>query len=368
MVGWACTVADLVVSRQPDPTFWSKRRVLLTGHTGFKGSWTALWLNRMGADVVGLALPPEQGRSLYTQARVEDLVLSDLVDLRNREALSGLLGQHSFDVVLHMAAQPLVRTAIADPVGTFATNVIGTANLLDALRWQTALGAVLAVTTDKVYANDDSGRAFIESDRLGGKDPYAASKAGAELVCASFAQSYFERAGVPVATARGGNVIGGGDYSRDRLVADLIRSVEGGEQPRLRHPDSTRPWQHVLDCVAGYLVYLERLCANPETPRALNFGPRTGSEPVSVAALADAVLRAAGSARGWTHEPDPTSIEAQALAIDTSLASASLDFESRLVPQEAVDWTVEWHRAVWSGEDAREAALAQIVRYEGLSC
>ena len=213
-------LAPLGMSR-PDPAFWAGKRVLLTGHTGFKGSWAGLWLARLGAEVTGLALAPDQTPALATMLGEEHLAASHLVDLRDRRAVTDTVAGQPFDLVLHMAAQPIVRAAIEDPVGSLATNIMGTAHLLEALRDEDALKAVLVITSDKVYANNDAGRAFQEGDALGGKDPYSASKACAEIVTASFAKSYFDKTGVPVATARGGNVIGGGDFSRDRLVAGV---------------------------------------------------------------------------------------------------------------------------------------------------
>lgn len=349
--------------RLPDPAFWRGKRVLLTGHTGFKGGWAAIWLARMGAQVTGLALTPDQQPSLFDLAGVEALTASNIVDLRDLDATRHAVSGTAFDLVLHMAAQPIVRTSIEDPVGAFAANVMGTAHLLQALRPQPQLAAVLVVTSDKVYANDDAGRAFIEADALGGKDPYSASKAATEIVAASFARSFFERAGIAVATARGGNVIGGGDFSRDRLVADVVRAAAAGEAVVLRHPEATRPWQHVLDCLAGYFVFLERLAADPGAPRALNFGPPAGAAQVTVGELATLAVEAMG-ARAWVHEPDPRSLEARALAVDTSLARAALGFESRLDGSAAVRLTMDWYRRQADGEAARALCEQQIALYE----
>ena len=346
--------------------FWRGKRVLLTGHTGFKGAWAAIWLSRMGAEVTGLALPPDQHPSLFKLAGVERRVASRLVDLRNPDGVRAELAGSAFDLVLHMAAQPIVRAAIEDPVGTFETNVMGTAHLLQALRDQAALQAVLVVTTDKVYANAETGRAFAEDDALGGKDPYSASKAAAELVTASFARSYFDRTETPVATARGGNVIGGGDFSRDRLVADIVRAAQAGETVVLRHPEATRPWQHVLDCVAGYLTFLQALAERPDAPRALNFGPRPGGPEVSVGELATLGVEALG-AQPWRHEPDPGSLEARALAIDAGLAAKVLGFESRLDAPQAVALTMDWYRRQAAGEAALDLCLEQIEGYEARS-
>ena len=346
-----------------NPDFWRGKRVLLTGHTGFKGAWASIWLSRMGAQVTGLALPPDQRPSLFELAGVERLVTSRLVDLRNPGGVRAEVSAGVFDLVLHMAAQPIVRAAVEDPIGTFETNVMGTAHLLQALRDQAALKAVLVVTTDKVYANAETGRAFAEGDPLGGKDPYSASKAAAELVAASFARSYFDRSAIPVATARGGNVIGGGDFSRDRLVADIVRAARAGETVVLRHPDATRPWQHVLDCVAGYLTYLQALAERPDAPRALNFGPRPGGPQVTVGQLANLGVEALG-AQPWRHDPDPQSLEAGALAIDASLAAETLGFASRLEAPQAVALTMDWYRRQAAGEAALDLCLAEIEGYE----
>lgn len=345
------------------PEFWRGKRVLLTGHTGFKGAWAAIWLTRMGAEVTGLALPPDQQPSLFELAGVARRLTSRLVDLRDAAGVRDVVAGQPFDLVLHMAAQPIVRAAIEDPVATYATNVMGTAHLLQALRDQPALKAVLVVTTDKVYANAETGRAFAEDDALGGKDPYSASKAAAELVTASFARSYFDRAGVPVATARGGNVIGGGDFSRDRLVADIVRAARAGETVVLRHPEATRPWQHVLDCVAGYFTYLQALAERPDAPRALNFGPRPGGPEVSVGDLASLGVDAL-SAKPWRHDPDPNSLEAKALAIDATRARESLGFQSVLDAPEAVALTMDWYRRQAAGEAALDLCLEEIEGYE----
>ena len=350
-----------------DPGFWSGKRVLLTGHTGFKGSWAAMWLSGMGAQVTGLALPPDQRPSLFELSGVGGgIIESLLVDLRDAAAVEAALAGRAFDLVLHMAAQPIVRTSIEDPVGTFGTNIMGTAHLLQALRAQAALQAALVVTSDKVYANAETGRAFAESDALGGKDPYSASKAACEIVTQSFARSFFDAAGVPVATARGGNVIGGGDFSRDRLVADIVRAARGQETVVLRHPEATRPWQHVLDCVAGYLVHLQALATDPAAPRALNFGPRAGGAEVTVGELATLGVQALG-ARPWRHEADPNSIEARSLAIDASLAKRALGFESQLDAPKAVGLTMDWYRRQANGEAALDLCREQIAAYEGAS-
>ena len=239
---------------EPDGGFWQGRRVFLTGHTGFKGAWAALWLADLGAEVHGFALPPHTEPSLWEQVGTGLLAGETLADLADRDALTEAVRRARPQIVLHMAAQALVTRSYADPVGTFATNVLGTAHLLDALRAADGLEAVVVVTTDKVYANDGSGRVFVEDDPLGGGDPYSASKSAAELLTRSFAASFFDPAGVPVATARAGNVLGGGDWSADRLAPNIWRAARSGVPLLLRSPQATRPWQHVLEPLAGYLA------------------------------------------------------------------------------------------------------------------
>lgn len=357
-------MATVGLSR-PDPNFWAGKRVLLTGQTGFKGAWTSIWLNRMSAQVSGLALAPDPGLNLFDLAGVEKMIDHHVIDLRDREAVQSVLSGNEFDVVIHMAAQALVRASIADPVGTFSTNVMGTAHLLDALRNHPGLQAVVVVTSDKVYANSDAGRPFSEGDPLGGKDPYSASKAATEIVAASYARTFFDGADVPLATARGGNVIGGGDYSRDRIMADIVRADLAGEVTILRHPEATRPWQHVLDCIAGYLVFAEHLATRPGTPRAMNFGPRPDAPSMTVGEMATQAINGLG-ARPWQHQPDATSIEARTLGVDTELAGRALSFQSRLDTKTAVEWTVDWYRRHADGASALALCEQQITRYEEL--
>ncbi len=350
---------------RPNPAFWTGKRVLLTGQTGFKGAWAATWLSRMGAHVTGLALAPEDSPNLFELAGISQRIDHKVVDLRDRSAVRSLMAGQGVDIVIHMAAQALVRASIADPVGTFATNIMGTAHLVDALRDQPGLQAILVITSDKVYANSDTGQAFVEGDPLGGKDPYSASKAAAEILVFSFARSFFDRADVPLATARGGNVIGGGDFSRDRIMADIVRAALASEETILRHPEATRPWQHVLDCVAGYLVFAERLAIDKTTPRAINFGPRPGAPAMTVGELATRAIEGL-RAKPWRHEPDTVSIEARMLGVETGLAERALGFQSRLDAAAAVDWTVDWHRRQADGAAALALCEEQISRYEML--
>jgi CDP-glucose 4,6-dehydratase len=350
----------------PRPDFWSGKRVLLTGHTGFKGCWTALWLASMNARVTGFALEPESEPALFHCASVHRDVTSTIGDVRDPGAVQAVVDAADPQIVIHMAAQALVRRSLANPVDTFATNVQGTVHLLHALRNRAALQAVLVVTSDKVYANDGRGGPFKEGDPIGGKDPYSASKAAVELAARSFSASYFDVTGVPLATARAGNIIGGGDFSEDRLVPDLVRADRDRKPLVLRHPEATRPWQHVLDCVCGYLLFVEALAARAPVPCSLNFGPDP-VVPVTVAKLAEAMLTALGTAADWTHEPVAHSIEMPALALDSTLARRSLGWHDRLAGDAAVAWTAAWYRAFTQGEDVRALTLSQLAAYRELA-
>jgi len=350
----------------PDPAFWAGKRVLLTGHTGFKGGWAALWLREMGAAVTGFARAPDTDPSLFHLAQVEQGITSLLGELCDPEAVTSAVELARPEIVIHMAAQPLVRRAIAAPADTFASNVLGTATLLEALRGREGLAAVLVVTSDKVYANDEAGRPFREDDRLGGRDPYSASKAATELAVRAFAASYFDVAGVSLATARGGNIIGGGDFAADRLVPDVVRAVFSGARLVLRHPEATRPWQHVLDCLTGYFLFAEALVLRKAVPSALNFGPIPATS-LTVGALAESVFGAFGASPTWDHVPEPDSIEMKTLALDSSAARVALGWNDRLAGDAGVAWTTEWYGALAKGADMRAVSLAQIAAYRDRS-
>lgn len=350
----------------PNPSFWRGRSVLLTGHTGFKGAWALLWLHLMGARVTGFALSPETDPSMYRQINGDALCRSHVADLRDLPALERTVAESSPEIVLHMAAQPIVRRSIADPLETLAVNIQGTANLLDAVRRFAKPQAILVVTSDKVYANDEKGLPFAETDRLGGKDPYSASKAAAELVAQSFARSYFDGLGVPLATARCGNIVGGGDYSEDRIIPDVVRACASRSPLVLRHPEATRPWLHVLDGVAGYLIYAENLVNGSDTaPRVLNFGPGEGPD-LPVSEVASLMARSLGVETAWRHEPVPGSIEMKALAVDSARARKALGWRDRIAGRDRIVWSADWYRAAFNGADMRSVSLTQIEAYKGL--
>jgi CDP-glucose 4,6-dehydratase len=360
----AALPAPLTGGRLPDPAVWAGRRVLLTGHSGFKGGWALAWLSRLGAEVTGLSLPPETTPNLFDAAGLGARAhASHWVDLRDAAATRAAVEAAAPEIVLHMAAQPLVRRSYRDPVETFATNIMGTVHLLEALRLSpTPPRLVLVVTSDKVYANDETGRAFTEADRLGGHDPYAASKAATEIVVASYRDAFFAPLGARLATVRGGNVIGGGDFSDDRIVPDIVRAAQAGTALALRSPTAVRPWQHVLDCLSGYFAYAETLLADPSAPLALNIGP-DASRPITVAEVAATLQSALGVATPWRHDAADAMREMTHLAIDASRARAALGWADRLPGTAALAWTAAWYAAFARGADAAALVEAELDRY-----
>jgi CDP-glucose 4,6-dehydratase len=347
----------------PSRSFWSGKRVLLTGQTGFKGAWCALWLAELGAKVTAFALPPDQGPSLYREAGVDRACDSHFADLRDARAFRGIIERCQPQVVLHMAAQALVRRSIREPETTWQTNVMGTLNLLNGLRDLPGLEAILVVTSDKVYANDGRGRSFREGDPLGGKDPYSASKAACDILVHSMAQSYFPTA--PVATVRGGNVIGGGDFSEDRLAPDCVRAIVSGAPLVLRQPKSTRPWQHVLDCLCGYLLYAEALVQKPDTPRAMNIGPESAHD-LPVRTFAEQLLAEMGRPDLLSVQEEARTVEAAKLALDPSLARRTLGWRDRLVGSAAIRATARWYQAWHAGADMAGLTRQEITAYQGV--
>jgi CDP-glucose 4,6-dehydratase len=344
-------------------TFWRGRRVFLTGHSGFKGAWFAAWLKRLGADVHGLSLKPATEPSLHHLLGHAD---DGFGDVRDAALVASRLQAAAPDVVFHFAAQPLVRAGYRDPVLTYATNVMGTAHVLDAVRAAPSVRAIVVITTDKVYENHGHGRPFAEDDRLGGHDPYSNSKAAAELVAQCYRDSFFTADDAPrLATARAGNVIGGGDWSEDRLVPDVVRSLVAGRKVALRYPDAVRPWQHVLEPLHGYMALAEKLLVDPaNAPLAVNFGP----EPegfATVAGIVDAMSQALGGA-GWEQAPGPHPAEAAVLTLAIDRAREALGWRPRLPMQQTVRWTADWYGAWRAGADMRAVTLRQIEAYEAL--
>ena len=343
--------------------FWRGRRVFLTGHTGFKGGWLTALLHRLGAEVTGYALAPEPGLNLFEMARIGELArTSHVADIRDGASLTGALWAARPSIVLHLAAQALVGRARAEPADTFDTNVMGTVRLLDAVRATPGVEAVVVVTSDKVYDNVEWPWAYRETDRLGGKEPYGASKAACEIVLQAWRHSYFsgDRA-VPIASARAGNVIGGGDWAADRLVPDAMRAFSEGQDLIVRNPAAVRPWQHVLEPLAGYLRLAEALTTRLEVPAdgGFNFGP-AGDDARPVAQVAGALAARWGDGASWRQDPGVQPYEARLLEVDSARARGLLGWTPKWRLDHGLDRTVDWYRAVHAGEDPRAVTLRQI--------
>ncbi len=347
----------------PDPSFWAGRRVLLTGHTGFKGAWLALWLHRLGAKVVGIGLQPSTTPSLAGLARVDDLIEGHCIDIREAGPLARQVSAAGPEVVFHLAAQALVRAGYREPLQTFATNVQGTANLLEAVRSTASVRAVVAITTDKVYRNIEQFYPYRETDALGGHDPYSASKAAAEIVIGSYRDAYLAGGGVALASARAGNVIGGGDWSEDRLIPDAVRAWGASQSLIVRRPDALRPWQHVLEPLAAYLRLAERLWQNPDLAGAYNFGPDT-SDAASVRHVIELARQAYGKGEVTWGGGQEGPHEAGWLALETAKARHELGVTPRWRLGEAVERTMAWYRRQQEGEGARELCLRDIAEFE----
>jgi CDP-glucose 4,6-dehydratase len=343
-------------------SFWSNRRVLVTGHTGFKGSWLCLWLEKLGAQVIGVAQPPHTDPNLFTLLSPWLALDHRIADITAAQPLAQLIAGSKAEIVIHLAAQALVPAGQRDPVGTFATNVMGTVHVLQAGLALPTLKAALIVTTDKVYADPDSGRAFAEADRLGGTEPYGSSKAAAELAVDAYRAAYAaKRSGL--GSARAGNVIGGGDVSRDRLMPDLTAGYARGLAPLLRSPRAVRPWQHVLDCLNGYLTLVDALLAGYGLGQ-WNFGPGRDSF-VEVGQVATLAAELWGGAH-WDLDSGHHPPEANLLALDASKAQRELGWRNRLGFRDAVAWTIDWERRTQAGADPLTVTRDQIAAFERL--
>lgn len=352
---------EIVVS---EASFWNGRRVLVTGHTGFKGSWLVLWLRQLGADVTGFSLEPERV-SLFNQARIGDLCTHMVGDIRDLQAIEMAVEASRPEVVFHLAAQPIVRHSYNDPVGTFATNVQGTVHVLDACRRAEGLRAILCVTSDKCYENREWVWPYRESDPMGGHDPYSCSKGAAELVISAYRRSFFAN-GPQVASVRAGNVIGGGDWATDRLIPDIIRAILDGRPPLIRSPGSIRPWQHVLEALGGYLLIAQRLAEGDATAASgWNFGP-SDADTRPVEWIVERLLNTWGDASGWERGTGPQPHEANVLKLDCSKARSELGWQPVLRLDGALDLIVQWHRGVARNEDPRVVSNDQLNHYRRL--
>lgn len=344
--------------------FWKDRKVFITGSTGFKGSWLSLYLHVLGAKLQGYALAPKTEDDIFSTANISALCPTEFDDIRDYSCLEKTIRDFSPDVIFHMAAQPLVSEGYDDPVGTFSTNVIGTTHILEAARKLEGLKGLVVVATDKCYRNREWDKGYSEEDELGGVDPYSASKAAAEIVVESYRQSFFKAGNTGLASARGGNVIGGGDWSRDRLIPDMIKAFRSGTPLALRSPDATRPWQHVLDCVNGYVLLAEAVVRQPDKySRAFNFGPDQKSERT----VADMVAELRKHLDVDVQFGEKAFHEASRLALDVSLAREMLGWSSRLDFLDAVSFAGQWYKGYLAGENPQDLMRAQIDKFSGLA-
>lgn len=356
MGGQSREVEDLVT----DPAFWRGKKVFLTGHTGFKGAWASLLLRRLGATVYGYALPPTHRSALFVTARIAEDISHREADIRDLAVLRAAMAEAEPDIVIHMAAQALVRPSYEEPVETFATNVMGTVHVLEAARQLACVQVILNVTSDKCYENNGAGTAFREDDRLGGDDPYSNSKACAELVTHTYRHSFFNGQGAArVATARAGNVFGGGDWARDRLVPDAMQAFLDGRALSIRNPKSVRPWQHAVDPVLGYLTLVERLAGDEHFVGGWNFGPDAASE-VTVGTVVERLIALWGDGARWTADAGPHPHEAAYLRLDCAKAQSELGWTPRLDLAQGLRLTVDWYKALREGRDLRKVSLDQL--------
>lgn len=358
-----------MLSAQVDPIFWRDKKVFLTGHTGFKGSWLSLWLASMGAEVTGYALAPNTDPSLYDVLSIGSLIKkSHIADIRNLATLRDAITEVKPDIVIHMAAQPLVRHSYAYPVETYETNVMGTVHLLDSLRSMDSVRATVIVTTDKCYENTEREEGYREGEPMGGHDPYSNSKGCAELVTAAYRHSYFSEANYQahrhaIASARAGNVIGGGDWSEDRLIPDAIKAFENHQVLSIRNPLATRPWQHVLEPLSGYLVLAQALHQNgPKYMGAWNFGPRS-QDAKPVKEVVDLLISKWGSPAAWEQDAGAHPYEAHSLKLNISKARDQLGWSPKWSLDLAIDQIASWQQAYQSKRDMKAVTLTQIQSY-----
>ena len=345
--------------------FWKGRKVLITGHTGFKGSWLCLWLNSMGANVYGIGLSPLTEHSIYKYARIADIVESNILDIRDFKKTQELFDQINPDIVFHMAAQPLVRYSYSNPIETYETNILGTVNILEASRNCESLKAIVNITSDKCYENLEIERGYKEHEPMGGHDPYSSSKACAELVSAAYRLSFLKEEGIAMATARAGNVIGGGDWAKDRLIPDVLHALEASEDVQIRNPDAVRPWQHVLEPLSGYLLLAEKLVKDGKIfAEAWNFGPEQSCAK-KVSWVLDRLSKKFIDAK-WEIDNTKHHHETGILKLDISKSKSKLGWLPLWSLETAIDKTAEWYKAFEDNSDMEEFSIKQIQAYKSL--
>jgi len=349
-----------------DPTFWKDRRVLITGHTGFKGAWLSLWLKKLGANLTGYALKPTTRPSIFEDIKVSSVFNKSVYgDIRDADLFTNTIQNASPEIVIHLAAQSLVRESYRDPVGTYTTNVMGTVNLFEAIRKSQSIKAVLNITTDKCYENQDLDRGYRESDPMGGFDPYSSSKGCAELISSAYRRSYFKEAGIGLATARAGNVIGGGDWAVDRIVPDAIRAFTNNKVLMVRNARATRPWQHVLEPLSGYLTICQQLIRVPDSTFAgsWNFGPNEESVE-SVSTLANLLVKNWGLNSSWKLDDGTHPHEAQILRLDCTKAKDQINYNPIWGIDRILKETVNWYKAWYDKINMYQFTLKQITSYQ----
>ena len=348
-----------------DTSFWQGRKVFLTGHTGFKGSWMSLWLKQLGAEVTGYALSAPTSPSLFHDADVEQSLKGHIQgDINDLNLLTKSMQLFQPEIVIHMAAQSLVRDSYINPVNTYKTNVIGTVNLFESIRKTSSVKVILNITTDKCYENKEWPWGYRENDHMGGHDPYSSSKACSELVSSAYRRSFFQESGIALATARAGNVIGGGDWAVDRIVPDAMRAFMSSKSLLVRNPKAVRPWQHVLEPLSGYLLLCQKLLNNPKDyANAWNFGP-TDKDTQPVSFLADIMMHSWGNSAKWHEDDSSHPHEAFYLKLDCSKVRTVLKFEPIWGLERALDETVKWYKAWHNQEDINEFTLRQIELYQ----
>ena len=352
-----------MIMRTVDRTFWKDKRVFLTGHTGFKGSWLSLWLEDMGALVKGYSLEPYTKPNLFEVAKVSSGIESEFGDIRDYDKLKSSITSFSPDIILHLAAQPLVRDSYEDPLGTYETNVMGTANLLQACRELPSLKSIVIVTTDKCYENREWEWGYRENEAMGGYDPYSSSKGCAELVTSAFRRSFFQSTDVAIASARAGNVIGGGDWSKDRLIPDVLRSYNQGDQVIIRNPKATRPWQHVIEPLSGYLFLAEELYNKGQAfAEPFNFGPRD-EDCQSVESILNTINVNWEDCPGWKLDDEANPHEARFLKLDISKAKDKLNWTPKWNLESTIRRIVDWNTAFNRQENMREHCINEIKSY-----